>query len=832
MSKREEKKETGEDVELESAETLLSRLRRQYRMMERNRRQYRDEATVLLGRQRTKSVLNQWKHLCCRVDKLNPATARVCSRHFKVADYNQKYILTKQLLNKSPQATRSLKEDAVPSLFLPNQGEDSELAPDSYEAPTQTSAVGETLLTPRELETTKEGSSASSGGHNLAVCWSCCGFLHSGNNKVYALQQQLSEVSLRLEKIAEIERQLKLNLEELQAEEGSLEQRLMVLVGENNDIKKKLLKQSLDNDILLKENTEYKNLISKYNLEKAKQSYANKPITAFHEEVEKHMRDILSPFFSDTQISFFLTGESVRKWSDEDIAQALTLKSVISPNGYHYLREQLKLPMPSVSTLQRKILRDLQKEKDDLESHLSAMATVQNETKDHRTIHTLSATLDRQSDYQEQIEQEKDKIRELDTNITVAEKKLRESRRRVPSARQLESRRLAALNATKALQNRIQQATVRLNAVLADNRVLRTNLENLLKQRDKFLLQAQRLEKQLQATTKKKSDIMDQVTKAYSERDEAQTKMRALKERAERDAQQYSHELKKLQRAVDHQNHLRAFVATISAGEEDETAQRRPEGEGGEPRGPEQTLATYRASVSHLREMSGEESVEALVTNYLQAENDNYTLFTYISDLNNEVTSLSSEVRRLSQMIEDTKGRSEEQGRESQRTVSKLESEVESAEVALEVLEGELKIAEDTLTEMKTATHELFEMLQCDPQPIIAIVGGGEITSGSVSVYLSVVEQRIHELLQLHQFMLSEDLPPHLASLAEVEGHDEANEGRSSSASSAKVVVPLGKPQLTHTPHTNDEESPNGNPFTHGDLLANMRKCIPDSPDD
>lgn len=59
----------------------------------------------------------------------------------------------------------------------------------------------------------------------------------------------------------------------------------------------------------------------------------------------------------------------------------------------------------------RKILGDLQKEKDDLESHLNAMATVQNETRDHRTVHTLSATLDRQSEYQEQIEQEKDKVR-------------------------------------------------------------------------------------------------------------------------------------------------------------------------------------------------------------------------------------------------------------------------------------------------------------------------------------------------------------------------------------------------------------------------------------
>lgn len=33
-------------------------------------------------------------------------------------------------------------------------------------------------------------------------------------------------------------------------------------------------------------------------------------------------------------------------------ASALALRA-ISPNGYHYLREQMKLPFPSVTTLQR-----------------------------------------------------------------------------------------------------------------------------------------------------------------------------------------------------------------------------------------------------------------------------------------------------------------------------------------------------------------------------------------------------------------------------------------------------------------------------------------------
>ncbi|XP_066969341.1 coiled-coil domain-containing protein 63-like isoform X1 [Macrobrachium rosenbergii] len=464
------------------------------------------------------------------------------------------------------------------------------------------------------------------------------------------------------------------------------------------------------------------------------------------------------------------------------------------------------------------------------------MITAQNETRDQRTVNTLAATLDRQAKYEQQIEAERDKISGLDSSITAAEKKMRESRRRLPSARQLESRRLAARNANKALENRIQQvmksnqATVRLNAVLSDNRVLRTTLENLLKERDKFMFQGQRLEKQLAATVKKKSDVMDQVTKAYSERDEAQTKMRALRDRAERDAQQYSHELKKLQRALDHQNHLRAFVATISAGEDDDTSRRRTEGEGTEPRGPEQTLATYRAAVSHLREMSGEDSVESLVSNYLQAENDNYTLFTYISDLNNEVTSLTSEVRRLRQEIEVSRGQGADNERDTQRTITKLKSDVESAEESVEVLREELKKAELTLTDMKTCTQEMFDLLQCDPQPVVAIVGGGEITSGSVSVYLSVVEQRVHELLQLQQYVQAEDALP--TSALTDDGPDQDSDGRSSSESSANVVVAIAKPQLVHLGHANDDDPANGGPLTHSDLMSNMRRFIPDNDDD
>lgn len=74
---------------------------------------------------KTKSVLKRWIHACCRADKLNTQTARVCSRHFKATDYEADYLIKRKLLNKSPKAGRSLRADAVPSLFLPNQEEES-----------------------------------------------------------------------------------------------------------------------------------------------------------------------------------------------------------------------------------------------------------------------------------------------------------------------------------------------------------------------------------------------------------------------------------------------------------------------------------------------------------------------------------------------------------------------------------------------------------------------------------------------------------------------------------------------------------------------------------
>lgn len=86
-----------------------------------------------------------------------------------------------------------------------------------------------------------------------------------------------------------------------------------------NEIKQKVEELKSETFILYNENAECRNTVSKYELEKSNESYSNKHFTVFHGEVATQTKYILSPYFTDTQIDFFLTGELVRKWSNDDV---------------------------------------------------------------------------------------------------------------------------------------------------------------------------------------------------------------------------------------------------------------------------------------------------------------------------------------------------------------------------------------------------------------------------------------------------------------------------------------------------------------------------------
>ncbi|KAL1488760.1 hypothetical protein ABEB36_010800 [Hypothenemus hampei] len=59
-----------------------------------------------------------WKTACCRKDKFNVKTSRVCDKHFKEIDFEKN--LKHELLGYKPKNFRGLKPNAIPSQFLPS----------------------------------------------------------------------------------------------------------------------------------------------------------------------------------------------------------------------------------------------------------------------------------------------------------------------------------------------------------------------------------------------------------------------------------------------------------------------------------------------------------------------------------------------------------------------------------------------------------------------------------------------------------------------------------------------------------------------------------------
>lgn len=114
----------------------------------------------------------------------------------------------------------------------------------------------------------------------------------------------------------------------------------------------------------------------------------------------------------------------------------------------------------------------------------------------------------------------------------------------------------------RVLENRLDKALVKFNKALAVNKRLRVVIDNLRRERLVFDNVYHKFERELMEQKKQMADIIETSNAAYEARDEAQTKIIALREKAEKEYQSYIQEIKELDRALEHDRKLKEFMAT------------------------------------------------------------------------------------------------------------------------------------------------------------------------------------------------------------------------------------------------------------------------------
>ncbi|XP_071525284.1 transposable element P transposase [Panulirus ornatus] len=250
------------------------------------------------------TVRREWITACGQQDIINPNNARICSLHFKPSDYerNMKYELLRQPV---PKNQRRLKAGAVPTIHLP--------------AP----------------EGTPEPGAEANSQENVVIS------IHGPGSQASEAPMQNAELGSGLCKMLNQSVQCSVPVQHDAPVVGT--------AADFEALQFQLRQVTAERDALRTENVERKMECITYVQEIAKLRDDLRCVTT---DAANTSRNNPRSLLSDSQVLHASDGKPVKRWNEEDISRALTLRS-LSPKAYRFLREKWRLPLPSASTLNR-----------------------------------------------------------------------------------------------------------------------------------------------------------------------------------------------------------------------------------------------------------------------------------------------------------------------------------------------------------------------------------------------------------------------------------------------------------------------------------------------
>ncbi|XP_076676671.1 coiled-coil domain-containing protein 63 [Andrena cerasifolii] len=368
--------------------------------------------------------------------------------------------------------------------------------------------------------------------------------------------------------------------------------------------------------------------------------------------------------------------------------------------------------------------------------------------KDEETEEKLKCLMTLQSKCDNMIKAERDEIAELDVQLAKLSKEVTRLRMQVRSDTQLREIAAQKEKSVEILENRLEVATKKFNLIIAHNAKLRAEIESLLKDRARFSALWNKLVGQLSTGKQIINDLIEQATIAFNQRDEEINKIQALRERGIRDLNTHVSEMCELQRTLDNEMKLQEFLGVKGQYREmtDLNAKRAAEKKA-KKEAKQDKIASYKQILHMIKEFTGETEIDKLTAHFVKQEEENFALFSYVNELNDELESLQSRMVQLTAAIGEARALTEERGQQQTETLEKLKNELEEQTTLADAAEESLAQCDDVIEKLLKGIDSLFKAIRCDNSPILELLGDNEqLTRSNVMLYLGIVEKRITEM--------------------------------------------------------------------------------------
>ncbi|XP_052799352.1 coiled-coil domain-containing protein 63-like [Mya arenaria] len=448
----------------------------------------------------------------------------------------------------------------------------------------------------------------------------------------------------------------------------------------------------------------------------------------------------------------------------------------------------------------------LHAESEEIGKVLRLARSERNQGGESRDIERLLNLIDRLDECKRMYRDEERETKQLDTEIQNVQELIAQERKLVGSVSEQDSQVIVSKR-LRVTENRLDQELIKFNKQLATNARLREELDHLRQEKAVFDAIYRRLTGQLEDTKRNISDCITQASHAYDERDEAQTKMIALKERSDKDNAQQEVEMKELLRIIRHDDRLKEFMGVKSQDRADlreEEHAKKMKGKtstDGDSDMEKHTIRQLEDAFARITAATGEGDIGTIVADYIRKEDQNFALYNFVNEQNDAVEALQEEISAL--QTEIARFRDDEVKFEQNRHTMIREMEITAERYCQEMEEADKKntVICKVLDEIRVAVENLFKEAGCDSSTICDMLGSEQgVTYKNILQYMGLIEQRTMELIKIQQYIQMKKEPP----------KQERKDGKSGPATPASQNSRRASPRYTQIaivpPHTGEEE--------------------------
>jgi coiled-coil domain-containing protein 63/114 len=369
---------------------------------------------------------------------------------------------------------------------------------------------------------------------------------------------------------------------------------------------------------------------------------------------------------------------------------------------------------------------------------------------------------DEASRYMKKIELERAKIKEFDEQIIKYQELILDQKTRLGGVNAAQVNNQLIQKQIKVLDNRLDKCLTKFNETVAHNKSLRQKIDEYRRERIVFDGIYKKLERDLHEKKIELSAVITDSKRAYEERDRSQKLMQELQAGAQSERAEFEKDFKELSNVIKEQQELleQLRLKQFERTNEDDAAITGTQYEQHtvqhnnailvhpKDKTSLQEKINYGESIAKIQEVTGITDIQEIINKFLEAEDQNFSLFNYVNDVNMEIERLEHANNNMRSMIEKYRGQGMTDDTQRKKTVRESEEKLQKTEKKIAEYAGRAAVAERHIAELKSGIQSIFARIGASS--VDEMLGNQGVTDSNMMQYLGIIEQKTSEILQAY----------------------------------------------------------------------------------